>query len=316
MPPPSVSRRHFLAVAASGLLVPACRSGPEPGDGIIDTHTHFYDPTRPRGVAWPPADEPRLYRPILPAEYRRLAEPLGITGTVVVEASPREEDNDWVLELMAREPLLLGLVGHLKPGRIGFLEGLRRYGRNPLFRGIRTGGWNVPLAPTDAAFRRDCRELARRNLVLDVLVSPGDLHQVAGLAEAVPDLRLVVDHCANVRVDGAAPPREWLSGLDACARNPGIHLKVSGLVEGTGRNDGTARADPALYRPVLDAVWERFGPDRVLFGSNWPVSSMFAPLTTVHQIAGADAITRGENAAQRFFHRNAIRVYQLRPRTL
>ncbi|KAB2658540.1 MAG: amidohydrolase family protein [Verrucomicrobia bacterium] len=307
------SRRSFLGSLAGAVVAAGCTTPPNPAPaGIVDTHTHFYDPTRAEGVPWPPPGEARLYRPVLPAEYRRLAEPLGIVGTVVVEASPRESDNDWVLERMAREPFLMGLVGHLKPGRPGFAEGLDRYARNPLFRGIRTGGWEVRVAPADAAFVRDCLRLARRDLALDVLVSPAELPRVAELAEAAPDLRIVVDHCANVRVDGRRPPDDWLRGLDACAAHGNVHFKVSGLVEGTGRNDGSAPHDPAYYRDVVDAVWQRFGPRRVLYGTNWPVSALFAPLDAVHAIVQTDATRRGARAAAAFFRGNAERVYRLR----
>ncbi|MFO1461569.1 MAG: hypothetical protein U1G08_19470 [Verrucomicrobiota bacterium] len=65
---------------------------------IIDSHTHFYDPTRPEGVPWPDSKDPVLYRPVLPAEFTALTSPLGV-GTVVIEASPRPKDNEWLLAL-------------------------------------------------------------------------------------------------------------------------------------------------------------------------------------------------------------------------
>ena len=71
---------------------------------IIDTHTHFYDPTRPEGVPWPPADNELLYRTVLPEHHRALAVPEGVTGTVVVEASAWLADNQWILDLAADDP--------------------------------------------------------------------------------------------------------------------------------------------------------------------------------------------------------------------
>lgn len=147
-----MTRRDFLrtttraSALAAGLplgCLPAPRSV-----GIIDTHTHFYDPSRPQGVPWPPKDDSVLYRRVLPRDFRTLAEPLGITGTVVVEASPWEEDNQWILDLAAQDPFLLGLVGHLKPGRPEFRDQLIRFAAHRRFRGIRTGGWNGGLPST------------------------------------------------------------------------------------------------------------------------------------------------------------------------
>ena len=82
---------------------------------IIDTHTHFYDPFRPQGVPWPEKDDEILYRRALPEDYKALAVPEGVTGTVMVECSPWVEDNQWVLDLAATDPFIVGLVGHLEP---------------------------------------------------------------------------------------------------------------------------------------------------------------------------------------------------------
>src|SRR5690606_11408034 len=92
--------------------------------GILDSHTHFYDPSRPQGVPWPEKNDAFLYRTVLPDELKSIVKPLGVTGTIVVEASPWVEDNEWVLNLAAREPFIEGLVGHLKPGRPNFARDL------------------------------------------------------------------------------------------------------------------------------------------------------------------------------------------------
>ena len=71
---------------------------------IIDTHTHFYDPSRPQGVPWPGPENELLYRTVLPEHYRQIAEPEGVTGTVVVEASAWLDDNQWILDLAKDDP--------------------------------------------------------------------------------------------------------------------------------------------------------------------------------------------------------------------
>lgn len=311
-----MNRRTFLgtaAVGAAALGTSGCRapSGRRHQPDVIDTHTHFYDPRRPGGVAWPAGDDTFLFRPILPEEYKRMAKPLGIGGTVVVEASPRVADNDWVLGLAARDPFLIGLVGHLKPGKPGYAEDLARLSRNPRFRGIRIGGQDVALAPDNAGLLRDLRRLSDARLSLDVLGGPDQLPHVARLAAALPDLRIVIDHCANVRIDGAAPPPAWLAGLRECAGRANVFMKVSGLVEGTGRTDGKAPHDTGFYQPVLDAVWNAFGEDRLIFGSNWPVSARFAALPIVHGIVRDYFASRGAAAARKYFGDNARRAYAL-----
>ncbi|HAM71901.1 MAG TPA: amidohydrolase [Verrucomicrobiales bacterium] len=315
-PTDACSRRRFLQIAAGGIpaavMAATGCAGPSTNahDGAIDTHTHFYDPTRPQGVPWPPANDPILYRTVLPGECEALARPLGIGGTIVVEASPWELDNDWVLDLARKSRFILGLVGHLKPGRPGFREGLERLARNPLFRGIRTGGWEVDIEPGRNAYLEDLKRIADRGLSLDVLIGPERLPDIARLAERFPSMTIIIDHVANVRVDGALPPAAWLTGMRACGARPNIYCKGSGLVEGTGRSDGQAPADAAPYQPVLDHVWDCFGEERLLFGSNWPVSARFAPYPVVHGIVKRYVESRGPRATRRFFRENALRAYR------
>jgi len=136
------------------------------------------------------------------------------------------------------------------------------------------------------------------------------LSAVAAVARAVPSLRIVIDHVANVGIDGKAPPAQWLNGMQASARQPNVFCKVSGLVEGTGRRDGKAPSDTGFYRPVLDAVWARFGGERVIYGSNWPVSEIFAPFGTVHQIVATYFKSHGDQALRQYFSENGRRAYR------
>ena len=308
------TRRRFL----SGLAVSALSAGTvgcgslvatEGSAGIVDTHTHFYDPTRPQGVPWPGRDDAFLYRPVLPPEFETLARPLGVTSTVVVEASAWEDDNAWVLGLADRHRSLIGMVGHLNPGEPGFPTALTRFQGDRRFRGIRIGGGQVVRALDDEGLRRDLARLAESGLAVDVLVGPEQLEAVARMAGALPNLTVVIDHCANVRVDGKAPPAAWVDAVRRCAGHAQVVMKVSGLVEGTGRSRGDAPGDVAFYRPVLDVVYEAFGPDRVVYGSNWPVSARFASYETVFRIVETYFRAKGSTVADRYFTRNALRVY-------
>lgn len=309
-----ISRRRFIeatTAAAGATLASGCVHAPFGGSvGILDTHTHFYDPTRPGGVPWPAANDAFLYRPILPTEYESLARPLGITNTLVVEASSWEQDNHWILDLANRSPFLMGLVGHLKPGRPGFAELLAREAADRRFRGIRIGTWDGPARLEEVDFMRDCRSLEQRGLTADVLIGPDQLATIDQFAQRLPGLRIVIDHSSNVRFDGRPPDRTWQRDIERVARNPRVYLKFSGYVEGSGRADGTAPRDVEFYRPGFDVLFRAFGPDRLVFGSNWPVSARFASLATVVGIARDYFRARGieENG----FHRNALQAYQLK----
>ena len=101
-----ISRREFASTTAvaTGVLLTGCAGLKAGGGGILDTHTHFYDPTRESGVPWPAKTDALLHRTVLPKHYRSLRVPQRVDGTVVVEASPLVEDNQWILDLAADDP--------------------------------------------------------------------------------------------------------------------------------------------------------------------------------------------------------------------
>ena len=301
-------------MASMGVAVAANRAGARRQVAtreIIDTHTHFYDPTRPQGVPWPSKTDAALYRAVYPEEFKAIARPLGVTGTVVVEASPWLEDNQWLLDLAARDPFLLGIVGNVMPGRAEFAQELERFTANPLFLGVRAHGTDRSMDFGNEAVRRDLGLLATHDRALDVLINPDQLPAVAALAAAIPSLRIIIDHCANVRVTGAAPPAAWIDGLRGCAPHRQVFMKVSGLVEGTGQRNGSATGEAAFYRPTLDAVWDSFGEDRVIYGGNWPVSAPFASYPRMHAIVREYVGTKGGGASEKYFAGNAHTAYKM-----
>ncbi|MHB8521126.1 MAG: amidohydrolase family protein [Limisphaerales bacterium] len=320
---PPVDRRTFLKSAVTGLAAAALgpvsiesslaasnRDHAGAAGTIIDTHTHFYDPTRPQGVPWPDKSEKRLYRRVRPEDYRALPQPQPVRGTVVVEASSWIEDNAWILELAARDPFIVGFVGHLEPGTDAFRGHLKRFAANRLFRGIRVGGDQLTPGLDQPQFVADLKALAAHDLELDVNGPPTTLPDVARLAAKIPELRMVINHVANLRVDGQAPPNDWLQGMRAAAKHRHVFCKVSGLVEGSGHSDGTAPRDVEFYRPVLDAIWDAFGEDRLVYGSNWPVSELFASLATVQGIVHAYFSAKGKSAEEKVFGKNARAAYK------
>ncbi|HEX8913724.1 MAG TPA: amidohydrolase family protein [Humisphaera sp.] len=326
MPAPTSSRRAFLlasTAALCGVALQGCHAKSHdtanppapPAVPVLDTHTHFYDPSRPQGVPWPPKGDALLYRPVLPKEYIALARPLGVVGTVVVEASPWVEDNRFVLDLAKDEPFILGLCGNLKPGEPAFAADLARFAKDPLFRGIRVAGDDWRPRAADPKLLDDLKRLADADLELDLNVGVPALPDAARLVGRLPGLRVVLNHCANVPIDGREPPAAWADGIRALAGRPNVFAKLSGLVEGTGKRKADAPADVAFYKPILDAMWAAFGADRLIYGSNWPVSARFAPLDRVQAIVRAYVETKGEAATKAVFAGNAMKAYKVARRT-
>ena len=261
-------------------------------------------------MPWPSRDDKVLYRPVLPEHFVALTKPLGVIGTVVVEASDRLEDNQWVLDLVDKHPALVGLVGRLEPGESDFTKNLDRYAKHRRFYGFRIGHQKLKARLDDKAFLADLDLLGDKSLVLDVNGGPELLSDVTRLAERLPDLEIVVNHLANVAIDGQAPLDAWRKGMEAAGKHPRVACKVSAYVEGASRGGKKAPTDAAFYKPVFDVAWDAFGEDRLMFGSNWPVSERAAEYKTLLAIAQADVTARKADA-KKFFAGNARRIYNV-----
>ncbi len=305
-------RRTFVqggvfGMMGAGLSRLLAEEEPAPLD-IIDCHTHFYDPNRPEGVPWPGPASP-LYRTVLPKHLRALKQFRPVTGTVIVEASEWVEDNAWLLDLAKDDPFVVGIVGRLHPGEPDFEKHLKRFAANPLFRGIRISVQLLKglLERTNLA---DLRRLADHDLALDVNGGPETPAVIARLAPRLPALRVVLNHIGNVRVTRDAPPAAWQEGIRAAAEHENVFCKVSALVEGAAQEGQKAPRDLDFYRPYLDGVWGAFGHERVIYGSNWPVSDRAADYYTVQRLALEYAFEQGPAATRNFCSQNAQRAYQ------
>jgi predicted TIM-barrel fold metal-dependent hydrolase len=313
----SISRRTFLESAVGGAVGALGLGFALPVQAaeelaVVDCHTHFYDPTRPEGIPWPTKDDKVLYRTVLPKHFLEQAEPVGVTKTIVIEASPRLEDNAWLLELAAANPSVVGVVGHLTPGEPKFAEHLKRFAANKVFRGIRVGNDTVRRALDQPGILADLRRLAELDLELDVNGGPETPADAARLAAKAPELRIVVNHLGNVPIDGRTPPKDWVEGMRAAAKQPRVFCKVSALVElaKPPAGDKKAPSDVDFYRPVLEATWDAFGDDRLIFGSDWPVTDPCATYRTAFSIIKSYVDGRGRVAARKFFSTNAQEAYR------
>src|SRR3569623_66626 len=133
---------------------------------------------------------------------------------------------------------------------------------------------------------------------------------VARLAKALPRLRIVINHCGNLPIDGRSVPDAWRSGMRAAAEKERVYCKVSALVEATRKTNRDAPTDPAFYTPVLDALWEAFGPDRLIYGSNWPVSERAASYAALYGIVHGYFGGKGQTVLKKFLRVNAIAAYK------
>ncbi len=292
-----MDRRSFLTAAAGMSGMSAAPPIP-----IIDTHIHLFDPRRPHGIPWPPKDNAILYKPALPGRYRKIAAPLGVVGAIEVEASPWLEDNQWVLDTIAKTPLLVGTIGNLEPGEPQFKTNLERFHRDPLFLGIRYGNlWGRSLSQTAGRqeFLSDLRLLAESGLTLDTAnPNPELLDAVLKVNDRVPGLRIVLDHL---------PQMQDRADLGEFATRPNIFVKLSEVFRHIA---GRVPRDLSVYRAKLDEIFGVFGEDRVLYGSDWPNSDTWRPYADVLRLVQEYFAGKSRAAAEKYFWKNSVRAYR------
>ncbi len=279
---------------------------------IIDTHIHLFDTGRAAGVPWPPKDDPILYKPALPDRYRKIATPLGIVGAIEVEASPWIEDNQWVLDLAARDKIIVGTVGNLEPGDANFAAQLERFHRNPLFLGIRYGNlWNRDIGAelSKPAFREGLKLLAQAGLVLDTAnPDPALIANMLRVTDLVPNLRVVMDHLPQLEPPSDAPAHEtYIASLRELAKRPQVFVKISEVLR---RANGRVPDDLSFYKPRLDELFGIFGEDRLFYGSDWPNSDQWGPYPLVLSLVKEYFAQKGSIVAQKYFWKNSKTAYR------
>jgi predicted TIM-barrel fold metal-dependent hydrolase len=306
----TMDRRMFLAAATTTAAAPALAAEPPPIP-IIDTHIHLFDPNRPQGAPYRgPRGSTSNTLGALPDRYAQLARPLGVVGAICVEASPWVEDNLWVLQVMEKAPIMVGFTGNLNLMAPEFSEYLGRYAKNPLFRGVRYGnifGYDLAKNHATPAGSAGLKALADAGLLLEVANPRIDLLQaVVRVNDAHPNLQIIVDHLPNF-VPAAEGQAAYEAVLKELAVRPKIAVKLSEILR---RENDVVATGLAPYKARLDHIYETFGEDRVLFGSDWPNSDGVARIEDVFAVARAYFATKSRAQAEKYFWRNSVGIYR------
>lgn len=279
---------------------------------IIDTHIHLFDTLRPGGVPWPEKTDAAIYKPALPPRYVEMTASLGVVGAIAIEASPLPSDNQWLLNVARNHPVMVGVVGDLVPGSPTYMSDLERLHGDPLFLGIRYGNlWNRDLAADldNPGFVDGLKALAQAGLVLDSANPDAKLiGAIVQVAERVPDLRIVIDHLPHAPIPDNADERErYWANLKLLAGSPRVFVKLSEIPM---RENGKLITDPHYYQAGLDTLWDIFGEDHVLFGSDWPNGDHVATYAQTFSIVRAYMARNSASAREKYFWKNSIAAYR------
>jgi len=277
----------------------------------IDSHQHFwrYDPARD---SWITNAMSALKRDFLPADLSPELQRSGIDSCIAVQTAQSESETQFLLDLAASHDFIAGVVGWVDLCAATLRERLRSFSRFPKLRGFR----HIAQAEPDDRFlvREDFLEgigaLAEFGFTYDILIYPRQLAAATELVAQFPDQRFVLDHMAKPPIrSGKASAREtpWAAQLRRLASYENVWCKVSGLI--TEADWGAWRRED--FTPYLDVVFESFGPDRLMFGSDWPVCLLAGSYAQVKQIIEEYVDARCPAAKENIFGGTAARFYGL-----
>lgn len=318
-----INRRVFLAGATATAAVTAMDTavGQSPTADempIIDAHIHLFDGTRPVGAEYmgSPAYQ-AISKTSLPSMYSQQARPAGIVGAVVVESSSWIDENLWYLEVSRTDPIMMGVCGNLDSGLPIFGKYLEHFHRDPLFRAIRArtfhfyddGNGKVALKPEHVS---NLKLLAEADLTLETAnPTMGLMRANVLLADAIPDLRIIMDH-----LPAFDPTPENQKAYEAVvkdmAERPNIFVKLSEVYH-PRLSDGVIVRDYETLRARLDDLYGAFGEDRVLFGSDYPNSYGVATINEQVELMKRFFSSKPRKSAEKYFWQNAVRIYKLKP---
>jgi L-fuconolactonase len=231
---------------------------------------------------------------------------------VDVAEDQQQAEADYVVEVCRRggTPMAAAVVSG-RPGSDGFARYARQFRGSKYVKGLRRV-LHVPGTPPgtalDKAFIRDIRLLGELGLSFDLCARPAELPDMDRLVGECPDTRFILDHCGNAKVGERGRGREqWRKDMAALARRKNLVCKVSGIV---------ASAEPGKWTsddlaPIIDHTLEVFGPDRVMFGGDWPVCTLAATYRQWLDALKAVVRERPAEEQRKLFHDSAVRFYGL-----
>ncbi len=278
----------------------------------IDAHQHFwkYDPVRD---AWIDGRMSVLKCDFLPEHFIPEMLASGIDACVAVQAGQSENETNFLLELAQQDRRISGVVGWVDLQASNVIEQLQYFSKFTKLCGFRH---IVQDEPDDRfllseSFLRGIAGLQQFGYTYDILIYPKQLSAAIEMVEKFPEQRFVVDHLAKPPVkSGQLEP--WAARMKAMASNPNVYCKLSGLVtEADWKNWHTND-----FRRYLDVVFDAFGSDRLIFGSDWPVCLLAATYQQVLKLVTdyVQPISRTEK--DKIFGLNAIHFYDLTLNTM
>lgn len=238
---------------------------------IIDAHQHFW--TLSRGdYPWPNETVAPIFKDFAPDDLAPLLKAAGVDKTVIVQATDTVAETVFILDIAVQTDWVAGVVGWVDLSEGDAIATIDQLRQNPRLKGLRPMLQNIEdsdwISQDNVAPALE--HMADVGLCLDALIQPRHLRALYGVTKRYPTLKIVIDHIAKPEMgNGRAPDPKWREGMSQLAELPNVHCKLSGMVTEIGPD--WQYEDIA---PFAEHVLDKFGPSKILFGSDWPVVNL------------------------------------------
>ena len=273
---------------------------------LIDAHVHFWK-YHPVKDAWITSDMKVIQHDFLPEDLLPLLKENNIDGCMAVQAGQSEEETNFLLQLAAANDHIKGIVGWVDLSSYNVGERLSHFSAYKKLKGFRH---IVQAEPEGFLLKEDflngIKALSQYDYSYDVLVFHHQLNDVLEFVNRFPEQRMIIDHCAKPGIKNKEIT-EWGKLMKAIARQPNISCKLSGLLTEAAWNEWR----PADIYPYLDTVFEAFGTNRLLFGSDWPVILLSGRYAQWKDLLEKYMENFEPDEKQKVFGNNAIDIYNL-----
>ena len=274
---------------------------------IIDAHQHFwiYDPVRD---SWIDESMQILKRNFLPEDLTSIIKENSIDGTIAVQADQSENETNFLLGLAEKNTWISGVVGWVGLMAQDIEEKLEHFSSYKKLKGFR----HIVQAEPDEnfmlneKFRNGIGQLKNYNFTYDILIYPHQLPTAIMLTEKHPDQKFVLDHIAKPSIK-KKEIEPWASGIKELAKNPNVFCKISGIITEADHRNWESKE---IY-PYLDIVFNAFGYDRLLFGSDWPVCLLAGLYNQVINLIDEYMKNASDENKEKIFGKNAVSFYNI-----
>lgn len=270
----------------------------------VDSHQHFWSVSRD-DYGWLSPDKGSIYRDYGPADLAPLLADGNIDRTVLVQAAPTVNETEYMLGIADATKFVGKIVGWIDNEKPYHLRHLERWAKHAKFAGVRPMIQDIPdpewMHRPDVAWSYDA--LNDLDLCFDALGHPIHIAPFLRLFEKYPDMRVVINHCLKPRIRDNDFD-DWAAGMSRLAAETGAYCKLSGLV-----NQASTNWTPDELKPYADLILEAFGPDRTMFGSDWPVSTLASEYG--QWLSAAESFVPDADARQKVFGGTAAKFYRI-----